>query len=59
MNRDQAKGRVKAAVGKTKEVAGKAVGNDTLRVKGAVEKTAGKVQSSYGDAKDAFDKDKK
>jgi uncharacterized protein YjbJ (UPF0337 family) len=54
MNKDQAKGRVKDAVGKTKEVA-----VNSLRVRGVGEKAAGKVQSSYGDAKDALDKDKK
>ena len=34
MNKDQVKGRVKVLEGKVKEVAGKAVGNPTLEVKG-------------------------
>ena len=56
MNKHQVKGRIKDAIGKTKEVAGKAVGNDRLRVKGAVEQAAGKVQSGYGDAKSRLEK---
>ena len=58
MNKHQAKGRLKEVVGKTKEVAGKAVGNDRLRVKGAGEQVAGKVQSGYGDAKNELGKRK-
>lgn len=59
MNKDQVKGGLKQAMGKTKEVAGKAVGNDRLRAKGAAEKAAGKVQSGYGNAKDAVQKETK
>ena len=58
MNKDQVKGRIKEAVGGTKQAAGKAVGNDRLRAKGAGEKAIGKVQGSYGDAKDSLKKDK-
>ena len=56
MNKDQVKGRIKQGEGKAKEVAGKVVGNDRLRAKGAVEKAAGKAQATYGDLKEAVKK---
>jgi uncharacterized protein YjbJ (UPF0337 family) len=56
MNKDQVKGRVKEAEGKVKEVTGKIVGNKNLEAKGAVQKTAGKVQAGYGDLKDDLKK---
>ena len=52
MNQDQVKGRVEQAKGGLKEAAGKAVGNPDLEAEGQVDKTAGKVQSGYGDAKE-------
>ncbi|MEO8628448.1 MAG: CsbD family protein [Betaproteobacteria bacterium] len=52
MNKDQVKGRINEAAGKVKEVAGKAVGNETAEAKGIVQKNAGKVQAGYGDAKE-------
>ena len=51
MNKDQVKGRVEQAKGTVKENAGKAVGNRDLQGEGAVDKTAGKTQATYGDAK--------
>jgi uncharacterized protein YjbJ (UPF0337 family) len=51
INKDQVKGRLKQAAGKLKAAAGKAVGNPTLRVKGAVESTLGKAQAAYGDVR--------
>ncbi len=52
MNKDQVKGRINEAAGKVKEVAGKAVGNETAEAKGNLQKNAGKVQAGYGDAKE-------
>jgi len=52
MNKDQVKGRIDQATGTVKEVAGKAVGNKDLEVKGQLEKVGGKVQATYGDLKD-------
>ncbi|QHJ01187.1 CsbD family protein [Xylophilus rhododendri] len=52
MNEHQVKGRVEQAKGTIKEVAGKAVGNERLQGEGMADKTAGKAQASYGDAKE-------
>lgn len=52
MNKDQVKGRAKEVTGKVKEIAGKIVGNPTTQAKGIVEKTKGKIQADYGDAKE-------
>ena len=52
MNKDQVKGRVDNSVGKLKEAAGKAVGNDRLEAEGEVDQVKGKTQSNYGDAKE-------
>jgi uncharacterized protein YjbJ (UPF0337 family) len=51
MNKDQVKGRVREAKGKVKEIAGKAVGNRRVEAEGGAEQLAGKVQKTYGDAK--------
>ena len=51
MNKDQVKGRAEQAKGSVKEQTGKAVGNPNLRDQGTVDKTAGKAQATYGDAK--------
>ena len=51
MNKDQVKGRVKEAKGKIKEVTGKIVGSPNLEAKGKLQKIAGHVQATYGDAK--------
>jgi uncharacterized protein YjbJ (UPF0337 family) len=52
MNKDQVKGRVEQAKGNVKEGVGKATGNPDLRDRGTADKAAGKVQSTYGDAKE-------
>jgi uncharacterized protein YjbJ (UPF0337 family) len=52
MNKDQVKGRVEQAKGSVKETTGKAVGNPNLQSEGTVDKAAGKVQATYGDAKE-------
>lgn len=51
MNKDQVKGRVDAAKGKTKEVVGKVVGNDRLAAEGQLEKAGGKARAGLGDVK--------
>jgi uncharacterized protein YjbJ (UPF0337 family) len=56
MNKDQVKGRVQEAKGKVKEVAGKAVGNRRVEAEGDAEQLAGKVQKTYGDAKNELRK---
>lgn len=52
MNKDQVKGRYEEAKGKVKEVAGKAVGNESLEIKGKIQKDAGKVRAGVGDLKE-------
>lgn len=52
MNKDQVKGRVDQAVGKVKEVTGKAVGNQTMRAEGSAAQAKGKMQSKVGDARE-------
>ena len=52
MNKDQVAGRVDEAKGKIKEVAGKVVGNEKLEAEGQFDQGSGKVQSTYGDAKE-------
>ena len=56
MNKDQVNGRIKAIEGTVKELTGKLLGNPTLKAKGKVEKTMGKLQSSYGDLIANFNK---
>ncbi|SCK45450.1 Uncharacterized conserved protein YjbJ, UPF0337 family [Variovorax sp. HW608] len=52
MNNDQVSGRMEEAKGKLKEAAGKVLGSDKLKTRGAVEQAAGKVQKTYGDIKE-------
>lgn len=51
VNKDQVKGAAKQVKGAVKEAAGKAVGDRQMQAEGAIEKTAGKVQKGFGDAK--------
>jgi len=51
INKDQVAGRAKEIVGNAKEAVGKAVGNDTLELKGKVEKYDGLIQATVGDIK--------
>ena len=53
MNKDQVKGRVHQAIGKTKEVAGDATDNSKLQAKGIAQQARGKAQANFGDAKNA------
>ena len=60
INKDQVKGRVKEAEGKIKEVTGKLVGNETLELKGKIQKVQGEAQAAAGDLrKDVEDAVKK
>lgn len=58
MNKDQVKGRVEEAKGKSKEAAGKVSGKKSLEQKGKLHKTAGKIQAGYGDIKSDMKKGK-
>ena len=51
LNKDKIKARVEETKGKTKEVAGKVVGDEKLEQKGKIQNTGGKVQAGYGDLK--------
>jgi uncharacterized protein YjbJ (UPF0337 family) len=51
MNKDQVEGRVKESEGKIKEVVGKLMGNETLELKGKVQKALGEAQAKVGDIK--------
>ena len=57
MKKEQVTGRAQEAKGKVKEIAGKAVGNKTLQVKGKAEKAAGALKAGYGDARNKARKD--
>ncbi|AKJ31785.1 CsbD family protein [Caldimonas brevitalea] len=52
MNRDQLKGRMEQAKGKTKEMAGRATDDLSLEAKGRVQKNVGDMRGDYGDAKE-------
>jgi len=52
VNKDQVKGVAKQVKGSVKESVGRATGNKRTEAEGAVEKTAGKVQKGFGDAKE-------
>jgi uncharacterized protein YjbJ (UPF0337 family) len=51
MNKNQIKGRINEAKGKSQEVAGKTVGNKQLQREGKVDKLGGKAEAAYGDLK--------
>jgi len=53
MNKHQVEGRVDQAAGKTKEVAGRVVGNERLEAEGLADQAKGKLQSDYGDGKES------
>lgn len=51
VNKDQVAGVAKQVKGSIKEAAGKATGNRQTQAEGTADKVAGKVQKTYGDAK--------
>jgi uncharacterized protein YjbJ (UPF0337 family) len=58
MNKDQVKGRMDEAAGKTKKVVGKVTQDESLKQKGRVQEVAGKARAGYGDAKSEWKKNK-
>lgn len=52
MNKDQVKGSIKEAAGKTQQQIGKAVGSEKQHLKGAARELEGKGQKVYGNAKE-------
>jgi uncharacterized protein YjbJ (UPF0337 family) len=59
MNKDQAKGRMKEAIGKVQEKAGKATGSVTQQAKGLGKQIVGKVQKTVGDARNEAEQQEK
>jgi uncharacterized protein YjbJ (UPF0337 family) len=57
MNKDQIKGRMDEAAGKTKKVVGKIAQDEALKQKGRTQEVAGKARASYGDTKEQWKKD--
>jgi uncharacterized protein YjbJ (UPF0337 family) len=53
MNSDQLKGKANQVVGKVKQTAGDATGNDRLANQGVVDQAKGAVQETWGNVKDA------
>ena len=58
MNKDQVKGRVEEAKGKSKEVTGKVLDNKEMEVEGNVQKNVGKGQAGFGNLKEDLKKSK-
>lgn len=54
-SRDQIEGTAKKLSGIVKEGAGKALGNENLKEKGASEQAEGKLQNKIGEIKKVFD----
>jgi uncharacterized protein YjbJ (UPF0337 family) len=52
MNKDQLNGRVEQAKGNIKEAAGKLLNDKEMEIAGNIKKNTGKVQASFGDAKE-------
>lgn len=53
MNKDRVKGAIDEVVGSTKRKAGELTGNTPLQIKGIAQQLKGKLQNSWGRAKDA------
>jgi uncharacterized protein YjbJ (UPF0337 family) len=53
MNKDQAKGAIKEAVGKMQTKAGEAMGSETQQAKGVAKQMEGHIQKAVGDTKQA------
>jgi uncharacterized protein YjbJ (UPF0337 family) len=49
MNKEQVKGRVDEAVGKAKEVTGRAIDDKSLQAKGLAQQVGGKARATAGD----------
>ncbi len=53
MNKDQAKGAIKEAVGKIQTKAGQAMGNESQQAKGMAKQVEGRIEKKVGDVKQA------
>ena len=53
MNKDRVKGAIDEVAGSTKRKAGELTGNTPLQIKGIAQQLKGKLQNSWGRAKDA------
>lgn len=53
MNNDKAAGKAKQIAGRAQRTVGKLTGNKEMQVKGALREAGGKVQNTWGKAKDA------
>jgi len=53
MNKDRVKGTIDELVGGTKRKAGELTGDTPLKIKGIVQQGKGKLESTWGKAKDA------
>jgi uncharacterized protein YjbJ (UPF0337 family) len=56
VNKDQVKGKVKDIAGRVERQTGEWTGDSEAQVKGAAKQAEGKVQSAWGDAKEAVKK---
>ena len=56
MNKDQISGKVDQVAGKIKQGVGEAVGNQDLADRGVVDQAKGAVKETWGNVKDAADK---
>jgi uncharacterized protein YjbJ (UPF0337 family) len=54
MNKDQVEGSLDKAKGKVKAAVGKTVGNERLQSEGATDQAAGAIQKKVGDVKEAI-----
>jgi uncharacterized protein YjbJ (UPF0337 family) len=57
VNRDQVKGRMKEAMGRVQEKAGKAGGSMKQQAKGLMKQASGKVQKAVGDFREDTNKE--
>lgn len=56
MNKDRVKGKVKDAAGRVQRQVGEWTGDSEFQIKGAARQVEGKVQNTWGEAKDAVKK---
>ena len=54
MNKDQAEGAAKDAIGKAQEKSGKLAGSPVQQAKGLAKQAEGRLQKASGDVKEAF-----
>jgi len=56
MNKNQFKGQIKQAKGRTREITGKVIGDRVMEDKGKVQNTAGKIQENIGNLEEDLKK---